>query len=239
MDDLFWESRNLTNQLVSNYIYSTKERGKKMKVQKQERSFCARVGLVLSVLCLTMLWTSPSHALFIDFDPSAQNVSLGDQVAIDLNVSGLGDGMADSLSTFDLNVSFDEVILGYDHTVFGTGLDILGFGSIQWDTDLGFGEVNLYELSLDFPSDLDFLQAPSFTLATLYFNTLSIGTSALELSSSIFGDAVGDRLSLEYTPGSITVGAASIPEPATFLLFVSGLVGLPFLKRRKNNKDSA
>jgi len=89
--------------------------------------------------------------------------------------------------------------------------------------------VNLFELSLDFPWDLDDFQADSFTLATLTFDTLAVGTSSLDIFVNALGGAWGDSLTADVQSGSIS----PVPEPATILLIGTGLFGLGYLKRKK------
>ena len=150
---------------------------------------------------------------------------------------GLGDFAPDSLSTFDLDVSFDASVLGFNNVSFGDPilgdqLDLFGFGSIT-DATPGGGIVNLFELSFDLPGDLDTLQAGSFTLAVLTFDALATGTSALTVGINAIGDAIGDPLSATVSDGSIAVSPAiAVPEPASISLFIVALVALGFMSRR-------
>jgi len=183
-----------------------------------------------------------AQAITLGFDPVSQNVYLGDSVSVDLVISELGDGMADSLSTFDLIIDFDETILSFSSVTFGDPilgdqLDLLDEDSFYSDT-AGVDTVNIYELSFDSPSDLNSSQASSFTLATLTFDANEIGTSPLGYSAPsipfiVLGDATGAELSSKttFSTGSITV-IAPIPEPASIILFSTGMLLLTGLRRR-------
>jgi hypothetical protein len=194
------------------------------------------MGLIMISLLLLLFSNSTSHAITIGFDPVTQDVSLGSPAVVDLFISGLGDGTAPSLGTFDLDVTFDSSILSfssaaYGDPVLGDQLDLFGFGSIITTTP-GAGYVNLFELSLDSALDLVDFQAGSFILATLTFDTLAPGTSPLDIHDNYaLGDAWGDPLIASTEGGNIHV--ASVPEPSTILLLSSGLLGIGYFGRRK------
>ncbi len=122
-----------------------------------------------------------------------------------------------------MDISYNQSVLSLSSVAFGDPiqgdqLDLFGFGSVKGIDNSLPGVVNLFELSLDFPGDLDTLQVSSFTLATLTFQTVSPGISPLTISNVILGDSVGNPLSADLSDGSI-----SVPEPATLALMGLGL----------------
>jgi hypothetical protein len=125
-------------------------------------------------------------------------------VEIALVISGLGDFVPPSLGTFDLDITFDPAILAFQNAVFGDQLDLSGLGSIT-EIQPGVMNVNLFELSLDNPADLDTLQPGSFTLVTLTFATLTDGTSSLAVLINALGAANGLPLAADAGSGSVTV----------------------------------
>lgn len=170
------------------------------------------------------------QAIMIGFDPLIQTVDVGTPVDVDLTISGLGDFSAPSLGGFDLDVTFDNSILGFSSVVFGALLGGPGEAVTIVDTSTA-GVVNLFEVSLLFDFELDALQPAAFTLATLTFDTLAVGTSVLGISinSLILIDAGDPPLELpaQVQGGSIT----AVPEPTTLVLLSLGLIALVGLRR--------
>jgi hypothetical protein len=175
----------------------------------------------------------PLAAATISIIPAGQIVPLGDQAVVTIDISGLAFGAAPSVGAFDLDLSFDSTILSVNNVAFGNQLDILGLGSIFLASAIDANTLNLFELSLDLPSDLDTFQADAFTLATITFDTLGPGTSNLTLALNALGDPDGLPLAADLANGSIEVQNASVPEPSTLLLTTIGL--LLALRRRVKN----
>ncbi len=189
----------------------------------------------LSILAIGLLSaSSAAQAISLSFDPPSHDVPVGSPVAVNLVISGLADAAAPSLGSFDLDLVYDPLLLvltgvAFGDPVLGDQLDLAGFGSISgFDGSLA-GTLNLFEISIDLVTDLDALQAGSFTLATLSFDALAAGTSFLEIASASLklGDSLGDPLSSDLTPGSITV----IPEPAAVTLTLIGILLLALVRR--------
>ena len=175
--------------------------------------------------------------LILSFDPVKHHADIGDQVDVDVRISGLGNNAAPSLGAFDLDVTFNDSGLDFASLTFcdpvlGNQLDLFGFGfnpsGFAENPDPAVGLADFFEISLDAPSDLDTFQADSFILATLSFDVEALGASLLSFSSVLLSDSLGNALTATTSSAIIAV-----PEPATLTLFAVGLVAMGFLTRRR------
>jgi hypothetical protein len=164
--------------------------------------------------------TAAHAAIALQIVPLSQQARVGTPVTVAIMISGLGDFTAPSLGTFDLNINFDPAILAVSSVNFGDPilkdqLNVLGVGSIT-STKLGTGFVNLFELSLDTPADLNALQHGAFSVAIVTFTPLAAGISPVSFAVNTLGDASGEPLTAELAGGSIDVGCTlSVNASAT------------------------
>jgi len=179
------------------------------------------IGLctILAVAFLsTRVW-----AIALSFDPSAYEIDVGDSVNIDIIISDLTD---DNLAGFYLTFNYDDSIVSFDSYTLG---DELGDPDSFFEvSDLSVGN-NLVEVSWlqDFSSQPD-----SFTLATLSFTGISGGQTDLLFSDVTLSNDSWPAGSLDTTLGSGSVDVAPVPEPATLLLFGTGLAGFAGFRKK-------
>lgn len=191
---------------------------------------------------LLILVSSPGSAFMINVVPALPSIELGSSVSVAVTVSDLGDSIPPSLSTFDIDLNYNEALLSFTGAVFGDPvlgdqLDLFGLGSLTTST-VGLSLVNLFELSYDSIDDLNNFQAGSFTLFTLSFNAIAAGISSLDLTINSLGDATGEPLlAVDINNGALTVKESTngtVAEPTIWSLFGIGLVGMGLLRQGKS-----
>lgn len=168
----------------------------------------------------------------LTFSPSSTSAQLGTQVAVDVVVNDLE---PEFVSGYDLTFTYDSSILSIFNASFtdldGLFSDISVLGEVTWNSS---------NFTLD-DAQLSASQGNSLTLASIVFDTIGLGTSALSFS---YDDLTGstpatalfpDALAHNTDSGSITVTSQSntVPEPATMLLLGFGALGIVGTKRRK------
>lgn len=214
---------------------------------------------VATVLLSAMSLAQEAKAISLNLIPSSSTTAIGEFVGIDVTISDLGNNIAPSVSTFDFDVSFDPSVLSIAGLTFGDPAlgDLVDQSGLSlFFTQLGFfsgvgvsvpapGLVNFFELSLDTPAALDGTQPSAFTLATLNFLSVGVGTSTVGITRiNALGDSFGDPLAL-FSVGSTSIEVmgdsnppASVPEPGVGLLAIGSLscLSLLFLKHKKKTE---
>ena len=186
-----------------------------------KKIFC--FGALLAFYVLS--WAPSAHAISLGFVPASQTLGIGDSVAVDVVISDLN-AAGEIVSTYDLDVNYDPSILSATGVAFGGFLGDPFFFEVLQDSDISVpGVVDFAELSLLSDAELQLLQQDTFTLATLFFDTLRLGTSPL----SFFFDSSNDVKGLNGQTLTLTAGDGNVnvvPEPGTLLLQGSGLAAL-------------
>ncbi|MGD1919486.1 MAG: cohesin domain-containing protein [Pleurocapsa sp.] len=190
--------------------------------------------LLFSGASLFFLLTAfQSKAMAIDMSLSSPSANLGDKVDVELDISGLGNGIAPSVSAFDVDVTFDPSVISFDSVTFGNQLSLNSTPLFQDGIVTCSGILNLAEISDDTPTDLNDLQAPDFTLATISFNTVSTGSSNLGISLNDLGDAAGDPLTVDnFNAGTVTVAVPFGVSTNMGIMILAGICGVNYLRKK-------
>ena len=174
--------------------------------------------------------SSQALATTLSFMPSTLTIDVNGTVNVDVVISELGGSY---VSAFEFDVNYDDTALTFNsYSLTGNLGDISLFEADDWSGgDLGFGSVNLVELS--YLWDLTSLQdGTSMTLGTLSFTGAITGTSGLSFANVLIGDDIGGSLDVSLSSGVINV-ASPVPEPATMILLGTALAGLAGARRRQ------
>ncbi len=193
---------------------------------------------VSEAVCLLAL-SGSVHATAIFLEPVEQFIDLGVGFTLDVNVSGLGAGSAPSLGAWDIDLTYDPTVVTpvavlFGDPVLGNQLDLFGFGLNPVGGGISApGVLDIFEISLDFPDDLDLFQADAFTLAQVTFATIAKGVSSLSISDALLSDSLGGEIPV------LSIGSARVkvvPVPHTLALFAVGLFGLHQLRRARRQR---
>jgi hypothetical protein len=204
------------------------------------KSLAKIIMFSIYALGLSMVSTQTMASIVLGLTPSSQSAVSGDNISLNLTISGLGNGVAPSLGDFDIDLGFDTTKLSFSSYTLGASLGDLSLSEAA-DFSLGGigGLINLSEVSLLSASALETLQSSSFTLATLLFHVDSLltGQSTVVAFDSVnaLGDGNGSPLGVEIKRNATISNGARVPEPGVLLLVMLGLLIIHNL----NNKAEA
>ncbi|XPF94963.1 hypothetical protein ACM9HF_02825 [Colwellia sp. RE-S-Sl-9] len=187
----------------------------------------------LIALCASLFITLSSQATLLTIELDNTNYQMGDVLQANIVISDIEQdlGFTKLLATFDFDLLFDNSLLAYQTTTFGSLLDVDPlFPSDQIATDSGLGSLKLSELSLAFSSDLFAAQdgLASFVLATVNFDVKANGMNVFNLSNIALSDDLGGSFkSVSFTPTEVLIGdVTSVPEMPSLAIFALGLFAL-------------
>lgn len=173
--------------------------------------------LLISSMFAASGYLSAEAAPVLSFSPSSQSISVGQESQVDIILSG---SPGELLSAYNLTLTYDPAILE------NNGGDFFGINNAPDITGLETNQISWQDLGGPISVDLG---SNSFTLASIYFQGLALGTSGLNFT---LVDLNG--LNATTTTANITV----IPEPATMLLVALGALGLLAAPTRYGKADT-
>lgn len=178
--------------------------------------------------CVLLFAAQAKAGVILSAVPGYTDAMPGDTVTIDIVVSGLTVGAADSLGDFDLDILYDPAALSVSSYSL-TGL--LGDPGLGEAIDFSFGDlgglIDLALVSLLFDFELNAMQPDSFVLASIDFmvDVLAVGdVTHVSFGGSTLGDAFGLPLDLMGTERATIGNRVQVNEPAML-----ALIALPLL----------
>ena len=191
--------------------------------------------IIFMLVTVLTLFSCELNATTLSFSPMEQEISVGDIVSVDLYISDL---ISASISMFNVDVLWDPRRLRLSDVTFGDQLNLSGTESFTSVTPEMLGSVTLHETSYDNDDYIYDNQLGTFTLATLYFNSIKEGSSLLGTHDEVFGwigvvPSVFNVPDTIDTMGRVNISQAAVPVPTSLLLLFSGIM-LCVFKRRPN-----
>lgn len=181
-----------------------------------------------------LLGASGAEAVSLAVTPVTSTVGSGQLVSLSIEISGLGAGPDESLSSYDLTLRYDPLSLLPLNVLFGTELGVVGTEAFAvWNVQSGPARVDVAMASLLPSAVLDASQPASFVLATVVFQALAPGASQVFLDRAILADTSnvpgGNEIIVdEAFPAEVTV---VVPEPTSVVLLGAGLAALGARRR--------
>jgi hypothetical protein len=186
-----------------------------------------------AVLLMFSLHVAPASAINVDVIPSQPSLNVGEMLTADVVISDLGLFSPPSLGVFEIDLNFDNSLFAPGAVTFGVQLDLFGFGINPRGATPLASTVNVFEISLDSPSDLDTLQLDRFLLFSVQFEALSAGVGVFDLAIIELGNSVADPLFASTTSATVQVMSPNaVPVPAAVWLFGTALLGFIGMSRR-------
>lgn len=174
-------------------------------------------GLNLTLLSLCS-FLQPVHSITLKLLPQTQNVTVGNSVIIDVQISELGEMESPSVGGFDFDLNYDPTILSFDSITFSGLIDLSGSISDEDKVDNSTpGLITLFDLFVGDINQLNAVQPSDFNLATLNFTANGVTpNSSLSLTIVELLDEIFAPLN-SVIPEDATVAVESVkttvPEP--------------------------
>ena len=223
-------------------------------IRRQRRHLHRFFGAL--AVSFSLLLAAPSQAIMLNFEPATQSAYLNDTATVDIVISGLEQTPTpEYVGFFHLVVAYDTSLLFPNAVGFGNDLSA-GQNNASWqfhniDPNTGLLHLEQGSLLTDEAMLADY-QNDSLTLASISFDTLSVGSSALNFEPYQF--CIGSRcidfgidvkgwhgliLPVDTGYGAIDIKPrVAIPVISTLLLLLPGMLMLAMQSARTNDSNS-
>lgn len=189
---------------------------------------------MICIIGLSMILCGQAFATSLFFDPSAPVLNLNAIATINVGISGLGDGVGPNLGAFDLGITYDASLLTLQSFSFS---NYLGYPANAFASgSTGSGLLSVQQVSFLSDAALASLQPATFSLLSMQFITVGLGTSLLSFQNVVLSDGLGLSLPTGLLQASVSVvqTPSPVPEPATWLLVSAGaLMGIGYMRRKR------
>lgn len=180
------------------------------------------LGLTLGIPLLTQANT-------VSVDPASQTVNLGDVFAVDI----VGSDFETPLDAGGIDIAFDSAIIAPASSAeLPSGVSSNVTFASSWNTNFA-PSLNGDTLEGAF-FFADSAPSESFSILTVWFETVGLGNSSIEVTENALNPFAGNgtALDVEFVNGQVS----AVPLPAAFWLLGSAFVGLAALSRRRAHR---
>lgn len=195
----------------------------------------------LTTLLTAFLFSLSANATLITVELNDTDFSVGDVISADIVISDieLDPTFQKIVGDFEFMLNFDETIIEFVSAVFGDKLDV--DPDPFWASDKSISallsSIHLSEISYALASDLFVAQngLASFVLASVDFNVIGAGASAINLSDVAIGDDLGASFvsvaTMSQAYSAVNPNPVGVPEPGTILLLLTAMTFLVLRKK--------
>lgn len=177
------------------------------------------------LVAVWLLGLGSAQAATVTFDPNPESVSLNDIFSLDI----VGQNFLSVVDGGGVDFTFDKNVVN----VLSVSIDLL-----VWDFFVQNGTIDNLLGTVDgiAVNALSNVGPGNFTVATVQFQAVGVGTTSLVLSEYALNTFAsgGSPINPSFSNGSVTVLSA-VPIPGAVWLFGSGLFGLISVARKHNN----